>query len=208
MVDRQWIDYTAFVLWAVLLAAASCFLTLLTKTVVPSSISLSTLDEDLGAQPLNDPNCSDPKMEVSPNRSPHRVAAGSPMVYYSAAGSGVAEVKVILSGFVLHGYLGLKTLVIKTLALVLSVASGLSIGKEGPYVHIATAIGNISCRIFSKYHQNDGKRREVLSASAASGVGVAFGAPIGGVLFSLEEVRSVLFPDKVIVSKQRTHSPV
>jgi chloride channel 3/4/5 len=196
MVDSKWIDYAAFVLWAVLLAAASCFLTLLTKTVVPSSISLSTLDEDLGAQvgkPVNDPNLLDPKTEVSPNRSPHRVAAGSPMVYYSAAGSGVAEVKVILSGFVLHGYLGLKTLVVKTLALVLSVASGLSIGKEGPYVHIATAIGNISCRIFSKYYKNDGKRREVLSASAASGVGVAFGAPIGGVLFSLEEVRSVLF---------------
>ncbi len=65
------------------------------------------------------------------------------------------------------------------------------------YVHIATCIGNIACRIFSKYSDNDGKRREILSASAASGVAVAFGAPIGGVLFSLEEV-SYYFPSKTL----------
>lgn len=64
-------------------------------------------------------------------------------------------------------------------------------------MHIATCIGNIACRIFSKYSNNDGKRREILSASAASGVAVAFGAPIGGVLFSLEEV-SYYFPSKTL----------
>ena len=46
-------------------------------------------------------------------------------------------------------------------------------------------------RVFSKYHKNEAKKREVLSAAAAAGVSVAFGAPVGGVLFSLEEVQSI-----------------
>jgi chloride channel 3/4/5 len=44
---------------------------------------------------------------------------------------------------------------------------------------------------------NEGKRREILSASSAAGVAVAFAAPIGGVLFSLEEV-SYYFPPKTM----------
>jgi chloride channel 3/4/5 len=172
----------------------SCLLTLTTKTVVPSTYHISTLDENLGAlsrRPTAEQDGSNgPKVAPEPELS-------APMIYYSAAGSGVAEVRVILSGFVLHGFLGVKTLVIKTLALVLSVASGLSLGKEGPLVHIATCVGNIACRLFSKYDRNDGKRREVLSAAAAAGVAVAFGAPIGGVLFCLEEV-AYFFPAKTL----------
>lgn len=60
---------------------------------------------------------------------------------------------------------------------------GLSLGKEGPMVHLACCIGNIFSYLFPKYGMNEAKKREILSASAAAGVSVAFGAPIGGVLF-------------------------
>ncbi|KAJ8068077.1 hypothetical protein OCU04_003651 [Sclerotinia nivalis] len=188
-------EFFIYVLLVVAFATAACLLTLTTKTVVPSTYQLSTLDENLGALSRHDSQAP-----VDGNASPKNTLGSetnAPMIYYSAAGSGVAEVRVILSGFVLHGFLGFRTLLVKTLALILSVASGLSLGKEGPFVHIATCVGNIACRLFSKYDDNDGKRREVLSAAAAAGVAVAFGAPIGGVLFSLEEV-AYFFPAKTL----------
>ena len=41
-----------------------------------------------------------------------------------------------------------------------------------------------------KYRNNEAKKREILSAASAAGVSVAFGAPIGGVLFALEVLGS------------------
>lgn len=197
----EWVNFGMFVLWVVVLSVISCFLTLITKTVVPSTVSLAMLDENLAAESSrgrrSDIGTLSPDSPSGTHISPPVLPQRPAKVYYPAAGSGVAEVKVINSGFILHGYLGFKTLVVKTLALVFSVSSGLSLGKEGPYVHIGACVGNICCRIFSKYNLNDGKRREVISASAASGVAVAFGAPIGGVLFSLEEV-SYYFPPKTL----------
>lgn len=194
-----WTEYAVYITAMILLATLSCLLTLTTKTVVPSAYRLSTLDENLAAAPVPAHGENDNEVDEA-SVSPRQVSeppVNPPMIYYSAAGSGVAEVRVILSGFVLHGFLGLRTLIIKSLGLILSVASGLSLGKEGPYVHIATCVGNIACRLFSKYDRNDAKRREVLSAAAAAGVAVAFGAPLGGVLFGLEEV-AYFFPAKTL----------
>lgn len=133
--------------------------------------------------------------QMASERRSHE-AIPSRKVLYFGSGSGISEVKCILSGFVIHGYLGFWTLFTKSVGLTLSVASGLSLGKEGPFVHIASCVGNIVCRFFSKYERNESKRREMLSCACAAGVAVAFGAPVGGVLFSLEEV-SYYFPAKV-----------
>jgi chloride channel 3/4/5 len=114
-----------------------------------------------------------------------------------ACGSGIPEIKTILSGFIIRGYLGKWTLIIKSIGMMFSVSAGLSLGKEGPFVHIASCCGNILSHLFPKYDKNEAKKREILSAAAAAGVSVAFGAPIGGVLFSLEEV-SYYFPLKTL----------
>ncbi|GKT47286.1 putative choline-phosphate cytidylyltransferase [Colletotrichum spaethianum] len=114
-----------------------------------------------------------------------------------AAGSGISEIKCIIAGFVMKGFLGFWTLLIKSVCLPLAIASGLSVGKEGPSVHYAVCTGNVISRMFEKYRRNASKTREILSACAAAGVAVAFGSPIGGVLFSLEEM-SNYFPLKTL----------
>jgi len=114
-----------------------------------------------------------------------------------ACASGIPEIKTILSGFIIRGYLGKWTLVIKSICMMLAVSGGLNLGKEGPLVHVACCIGNILAHLFPKYGRNEAKKREILSAASAAGVSVAFGAPIGGVLFSLEEV-SYYFPLKTL----------
>lgn len=114
-----------------------------------------------------------------------------------AAGSGISEIKCIIAGFVMKGFLGFWTLLIKSIGLPLAIASGLSVGKEGPSVHYAVCTGNVISRLFDKYRRNAAKTREILSACAAAGVAVAFGSPIGGVLFSLEEM-SNHFPLKTL----------
>ena len=116
---------------------------------------------------------------------------------YMAAGSGIPEIKTILSGFVIPGFLDLKVLVVKAFGAVFAVSTGMCLGKEGPFVHISTCVGYLVAKQIPKYRDNGRKMREMLSAACASGLSVAFGAPIGGVLFSYEEI-STYFPRPVM----------
>ena len=116
---------------------------------------------------------------------------------YMAAGSGIPEIKTILSGFVIPNFLDFKVLAVKAFGAVFAVATGMCLGKEGPFVHIAGCVGYLVGMCFPKYRHNGRKMRELLSAAVAAGLSVAFGAPIGGVLFSYEEI-STYFPRKVL----------
>ncbi|KAK0844448.1 chloride channel [Friedmanniomyces endolithicus] len=111
--------------------------------------------------------------------------------------SGIPEIKTMLGGFVIRRFLGAWTLLVKSLGLCLAVASGMWLGKEGPLVHVACCCANLFMKIFDGINGNEARKRETLSAAAASGISVAFGSPIGGVLFSLEQL-SYYFPDKTM----------
>ncbi|KAI0408589.1 chloride channel [Xylaria palmicola] len=111
--------------------------------------------------------------------------------------SGLPEIKTVLGGFVIRRFLGGWTLVTKSLGLCLAVASGMWLGKEGPLVHVACCCANLFIKLFPVINGNEARKRAVLSAAASSGISVAFGSPIGGVLFSLEQL-SYYFPDKTM----------
>jgi chloride channel 3/4/5 len=123
------------------------------------------------------------------------VVSGKSM--YMAAGSGIPEIKTILSGFVIPGFLSFKVLFVKAFGAVFAVSTGMTLGKEGPFVHVSACVGNLVANLFPKYRDNGRKYREILSAAVAAGLSVAFGAPIGGVLFSYEEI-STYFPRKTL----------
>lgn len=111
----------------------------------------------------------------------------------TARGSGIPEVKAAVSGYDLPLSFTGSCLLIKTLGLSLAVGAGLSLGKEGPLIHIGVCIASTLQRICGAF----GWRRagmpfhELACVGAAAGVATAFGAPLGGVLFAVEELGSV-----------------
>lgn len=98
-----------------------------------------------------------------------------------AGGSGIPEVELQLQGKLHLNWWAI--LWRKFLGGVLAIGSGLFLGREGPSIQLGAAIGQ---GFGSKTSQTN--RRVLIAAGAASGLSAAFGAPLGGTMFVLEEV--------------------
>ncbi|XP_041479348.1 chloride channel protein 2-like isoform X8 [Lytechinus variegatus] len=112
-----------------------------------------------------------------------------------AIGSGIPEMKTILRGVVLEEYLSFRAFLSKVVGLATAVGSGMPLGKEGPFVHIASIVSTMLSKLivsFKGIYENESRNCEMLAAACAVGVSCNFAAPIGGVLFSIE-VTSVYF---------------
>ncbi|XP_046516209.1 chloride channel protein ClC-Ka isoform X3 [Equus quagga] len=112
-----------------------------------------------------------------------------------SGGSGVPELKTILSGVVLEDYLDIRNFGAKVVGLTctLAASSTIFLGKVGPFVHLsammAAYLGRVRVQATGE-SENKSKRNEMLVAGAAVGVATVFSAPFSGVLFSIEVMSS------------------
>uniref|UniRef100_A0A7I4KA89 Chloride channel protein n=1 Tax=Brugia malayi TaxID=6279 RepID=A0A7I4KA89_BRUMA len=116
-------------------------------------------------------------------------AASCLWISKQAIGSGIPEVKVIMHGFKMENYLTVQTLIAKMIGLTLAIGSGLPIGKEGPFVHMAAIVATILSKVttschYTEFFANEGREMEMLSSGCAVGIACTFSAPVGGTIMA------------------------
>ena len=106
----------------------------------------------------------------------------------TAEESEIAEVKAVLSGVKIPKFFGYQTLFLKLLTVILLIGSGISMGKEGAFVHIS---GIISYKLMKSsflnfIFKNATRRNQFLSVSFSAGLATVFNSSIGAMIFSIE----------------------
>lgn len=98
-----------------------------------------------------------------------------------AAGSGIPQVKNALNRRGVH--VRLRTVFTKFFGAMLGIASGLSLGREGPTIQVGAGVSD-------KINQSLGGKnsKRAMASGAGAGLAAAFNTPIAGVLFVLEEL--------------------
>lgn len=99
------------------------------------------------------------------------------------SGSGIPQVEGELKG--LGDQCWWKVLPAKLLGCTLAIGGGLSLGREGPSIQIGGMLGKACARL---RHTSLTEERLLITCGAGAGLAAAFGAPLAGALFALEEL--------------------
>jgi chloride channel protein, CIC family len=100
-----------------------------------------------------------------------------------ATGSGIPQVKAAL-GYVPIA-LDLRVAVVKWLGTLLSLGSGLALGRQGPTIQIGAAL---AAQLSAWMDTSPTYQRQSIAAGAAAGLAASFNAPLAGVIFVIEEL--------------------
>lgn len=100
-----------------------------------------------------------------------------------AAGSGIPQLK--LAFWKEFGMVPFRVIWVKFLAGILSIGGGSSLGREGPSVQLAGAVGSNLAALAGESKQT---RRAPAAAGAAAGLAAAFNTPLAATTFVLEEI--------------------
>jgi CIC family chloride channel protein len=106
-----------------------------------------------------------------------------------ASGSGIHRVEAIMAGEIEPG--SDMVLPVKFFGGLLSLGSGMALGREGPTVQMGASIGHIVAPFLVRDPED---HNVVLAAGAGAGLAVAFNAPIGGSVFVFEELTTNFTP--------------
>lgn len=105
------------------------------------------------------------------------------------SGSGIPQVEGVL--FRKLDMTWWKVILGKFIGGVLSIGSGLSLGREGPSVQLGAAVGQGFSRVFKRVKIEE---KYLITSGASAGLSAAFNAPLAGVMFALEEVHKSFSP--------------
>ncbi|MGJ5673219.1 MAG: chloride channel protein [Nostochopsis sp.] len=100
-----------------------------------------------------------------------------------ASGSGIPQVKASLANVPVK--LSWRVAVVKLLSAIITLASGITLGRQGPTVQVGAAL---AAGMSHWVPTSPDHRRQMIAAGAGAGLAAAFNAPIAGVLFVIEEL--------------------
>jgi CIC family chloride channel protein len=102
-----------------------------------------------------------------------------------AGGSGIPEIEGAMEG--MRPVRWKRVIPVKFFGGLLALGSGMALGREGPSVQLGANLGRMISDIF-KVNKVDAQA--LLAAGAAGGLAAAFNAPLAGIMFVIEEMRS------------------
>ena len=104
-------------------------------------------------------------------------------VFHDTSGSGIPQVKLALAAY--KGRMPKRMPLGKFTTSILTLCTGLSLGKEGPLVTISASWGHLVSHYFKFNRQ---LTKVMVSSGATAGLAAAFNTPIAAVVFTIEEI--------------------